>query len=403
MTETITAPVHGDVREGFEGVRRAFEENFRSHGDKGASCAVYVDGDLVVDLWGGTADVATGREWREDTVALVYSATKGAVAVLCAVLAERGDLDLDATVASYWPEFAANGKDAVTVRMLLNHQAGLPVLADNITRAQIIQVQPVVERLAAQAPIWAPGSAHGYHALTYGWLIGEVVRRATGHSLGQQFAELIAQPLGLDFHIGLPDDVERRLAQLVDPEAFDPAVLDEITDPEAKAMVLEVLTAMGDPESLLARALSTNGALPIPSAAAWNDRSIHTTEMPAANGITNARSLARMYAACMGPVDGTRLLDDVALERAVAEQSAGPDRVLLTPSRFGNGFMLLSPVAQLLSDSSFGHTGAGGALGFGDRDSGAAFGYVQNQFGGGVAGDPRTLGLIAALRDALTA
>ena len=283
--------VDGHVAPGFEGVRQAFEDNFRVRGDVGASVAVYLEGAPVVDLWGGLADPARGRPWERDTTTLVYSATKGGTAVLVHALAEAGVLDLDAPVADHWPEFAAGGKAAVTVRMLLTHQAGLPVPPPGLTREDLFAGGPVAAALAAQEPLWEPGTAHGYHALTFGWLLGELVARATGRSLGTEFAERIAAPLGLDFWIGLPADAGVDPAPLLDGIP-DPAALDAIEDPQVKAFVVQVVSAITDPTSLLARVLSTNGALPTPHAGTWNDPRALRMEQPAANGVTDARSLA---------------------------------------------------------------------------------------------------------------
>jgi CubicO group peptidase (beta-lactamase class C family) len=392
--------VNGHVAPGFEAVRQAFEDNFRVRGDVGASVAVQVDGDVVVDLWGGLADPATGRAWGRDTTTLVYSATKGATAILVHALAEAGVLDLDAPVADYWPEFAAGGKGSVTVRMLLTHQAGLPVPTVGLTREDLFAGSPVAAALAAQQPLWEPGTAHGYHALTIGWLLGELVARATGRSLGAEFAERIAGPLKLDLWVGLPADADVDTAPLLDGIP-DPAALDAIEDPQVRALVTQVVSAMMDPTSLFARVLSTNGAMPTPDADTWNDPRALAMEQPAANGVTNARSLARMYAATVGEVDGVRLLSPATVEAARAEQVFDVDRVLMSPSRFGSGFMLHHAGMPLLGESSFGHQGAGGALGFADVEHRVGFGYAQNQLGASLMGEPRTAALIDALRASL--
>jgi CubicO group peptidase (beta-lactamase class C family) len=381
-------------------VRQAFEDNFGVRGDVGASVAVQVDGDVVVDLWGGLADPATGRAWGRDTTTLVYSATKGATAILVHALAEAGVLDLDAPVADYWPEFAAGGKGSVTVRMLLTHQAGLPVPTVGLTREDLFAGSPVAAALAAQQPLWEPGTAHGYHALTFGWLLGELVARATGRSLGAEFAERIAGPLKLDLWVGLPADADVDTAPLLDGIP-DPAALDAIEDPQVRALVTQVVSAMMDPTSLFARVLSTNGAMPTPDADTWNDPRALAMEQPAANGVTNARSLARMYAATVGEVDGVRLLSPATVEAARAEQVFDVDRVLMSPSRFGSGFMLHHAGMPLLGESSFGHQGAGGALGFADVEHRVGFGYAQNQLGASLMGEPRTAALIDALRASL--
>ena len=401
---TSEVVVDGTVEPGFEGVRTAFEENFRVHGDAGASLGVYVDGEKKVDLWGGVANVGTGQPWQRDTISIMYSATKGAVATLAWLLAQRGELDFDAPVTSYWPEFAGGGKAAMPVRYLFTHQAGLPYLDQQLTRDEVLDGRRPVEVLAHQEPAWQPGTAHGYHAVTYGWLTGALIARIAGRSLGRVFADEIAGPLGLDLHIGLPADQADRVAKLVDMPPPDPAALAAITDPAVKEMVLALAAAMMDPASTFSRALSTNGALPVPDSQIWNDPRIYQVEIPAGNGISNGRSLARMYAATVGDVDGIRLLTDATVDAARVEQASGPDRTLIFPTRFGTGFMLPGPTMPMLSAASFGHTGLGGALGFADARYRVGFGYVQNQLlSGGVAGDPRTQGVIAAVADAIGA
>ncbi len=400
MTDVV---VHGTVAPGFEGVRAAFEENFRQHGDKGASVGVYVDGEQKVDLWGGVADVTTGSAWQRDTVAIMYSVTKGATATLAWLLAQRGDLDFDAPVATYWPEFAAGGKASMPVRYLFTHQAGLPYLDQRLSREEILDGARITEVLEQQGPLWAPGTAHGYHAVTFGWLAGALVARVTGRRLGQVFADEIAGPLRLDFHIGLPAGESGRVAQLVDIPPPDPAAFAAITDPEVRELVLAVRAAMLDPESTFTRALSTNGVLPALDAGTWNDPAVYQAEIPAANGISNGRSLARMYAATVSEVDGVRLLTDETVRKASAEQVSGPDLTLLAPMRFGTGFQLPTPGVPMLSADSFGHSGLGGALGFADARYRVGFGYVQNQLLSSLGPDQRTLGLVAAVAEAVGA
>jgi CubicO group peptidase (beta-lactamase class C family) len=395
--------VHGTVAPRFEGVRSAFEENFRRHGDKGASVGVYVDGEQKVDLWGGEADVATGRPWQRDTVAISYSVTKGATATLAWLLAQHGLLDFDAPVVTYWPEFAGGGKAAVPVRYLFTHQAGLPYLDQRLSREEILEGAKITEVLERQAPAWTPGTAHGYHALTFGWLAAALIAKVTGRRLGRVFADEVAAPLGLDFHIGLPAADSGRVAQLVDMPPPDPAAFSAITDPEMRKTILAVRAAMQDPDSTFSRALSTNGVLPAPDATTWNDPQLYQAEVPSANGITNGRSLARMYAATVSEVDGVRLLTGETVAKATTEQVNGPDRTLLVPMRFGTGFQLPMATTPLLSESSFGHSGAGGALGFADTRYKVGFGYVQNQLLSSLAPDPRTLGLIAAVAAAVGA
>ncbi|MDA8381292.1 MAG: serine hydrolase [Actinomycetota bacterium] len=408
--------VEGFVAPGFEPVREAFLANFTADGEVGAAVCVYQDGVPVVDLWGGSAPspfrtsdqsreaaARAGQDQAEpppspygrDTLQLVYSSTKGMTAVCAHLLVQRGELDLDAPVAHYWPEFAAAGKGAIPVRWLLSHRAGLPAIDARLSLDDVLKWDPVVDALAAQEPYWEPGTDHGYHALTFGWLVGEVVRRATGMSIGTFFAEEVAKPLGLDTWIGLPADEEPRVAPLPDaglgvPEDLDPA------------LVFLVRSFLG-PESLTGRALSLNGAIPFGKGGnPFNKREVHAAEIPAAGGITDARSLARMYAALVGNVDGVRILDAERIAAAKSIESNGPDRVLVFPSVFGEGFMCHDPVhSPLLGPGSFGHSGAGGSLGFADADADIGFGYVMNRMLFNFAGDPRNVRLIDGLRQAL--
>jgi len=381
--------IHGSVSKGYERVRDAFEANFREGGEVGAAFCLHVKSRKVVDLWGGTTDVG-GKTWKENTPAVVFSTTKGATAICAMMLVEQKRLDVDTPVARYWPEFAAAGKAEIPVRMLLNHQAGLPVVDAHLSRAEVLAVAPVVDALARQAPVWEPGTKHGYHALTYGWLVGELVRRITGKTIGTFFKEEVAGPLGLDFWIGLPAEEEPRVARLVAaPPPTDPAILAQ-------------MAALFGPDSLAGRALSLNGAMAsAPGQSLFNLPEVHRSEIPAANGITTARSLSRLYAACIGTVKGTRLFGKRTLDKALKIQSDGPDAVLGLRTTFGLGFMRTGPEIQMLGPNSFGHAGAGGSLGFGDFDAGVGFGYVMNQMGSGLLIDARAARLIGAVKDCL--
>lgn len=378
--------VQGTVADGFEPVRDAFRANFAQRGDRGASVAVYRDGRPVVDLWGGTG-------WSEDTAQIMHSATKGPAAAVPHLLHQRGQLDLDAPVGTYWPEFKANGKERVLVRHLLAHRAGLPALETPLTPAQAIDGVSAPRALAAQKPLWQPGTAHGYHAHTYGWLLGELVLRATGRTLGRFFAEEIAEPLGLDLWIGLPEEQAHRVTRIEAVEA-PPAPASAGLRVRRKPAVS---AAYDDPESLTRRAF---GAIdPLPD---QNDPAFRAAELPASAGIATARSLARFYAALIGPVAGTRLYVPATLTAARTEESAGPDRVLVVPTRFGLGYMLHSPSAPMLSPDSFGHPGSGGSLGFADPASGTAFGYVTNGLQKNVTSDLRAQALVHVVRACLT-
>ena len=386
--ESPTAQIGGTVAPGFERVRNAFAANFEQHGDVGAAFSLYHRGVKVVDLWGGVADVETGRPWVEDSIVLVFSSTKGATAICAHLLAQRGELDLDAPVAEYWPEFAAAGKQDIPVRWLLSHEVGLPVFDNPMTAEEWLSWEAPVKALAAQRPVWEPGTAHGYHAGTYGWLVGEVVRRISGKSVGTFFADEVAGPLGLDFWIGLPESEESRVVPMIGIDLQDSDV-DEQALTERRRTLLETAR---DPDSLLNRPSTT-------TAPDMNSRAFHAAEIPAGNGITDARSLARMYASLIGDgVDGVRLLNDETVARASAEQANGRDEVMGIETRFGLGFSLDGTYG---GESAFGHGGAGGSLGFADPKAEIAFGYVMNKMQLVANDDPRTLNLIAAAHESL--
>jgi CubicO group peptidase (beta-lactamase class C family) len=381
---SVSVEIHGTVAPRFARVRDAFADNLGHHGDVGAACAVYQDGRLVVDLWGGLADPGTGRPWAEDTLGLVFSTTKGMTAVCAHRLAERGALDLDAPIARYWPAFAAAGKERITVRAALSHRAGLAAVDGDLTLDEVLAWDPVVAAIAAQAPNWEPGTRHGYHARSYGWIAGEIARRITGKTLGRIFADEVARPLGLDFWIGLPEVEEPRVARILPaPPPADPAMREFLA------------LAMG-PTTLLGRVLGGPSQL-FAYDDMWNRRALHAAEMPSSNGIGSARAIARMYAAVVGEVDGVRLLRPETLAAACAVQSDGEDVVLRLPTRFGTGFMLPPTLCPFAPSTAFGHPGAGGSLGFGDPAARIGFGYVMNQMKLGMLGDLRAARLAEAV------
>ncbi|WP_322501220.1 serine hydrolase domain-containing protein [Streptomyces rochei] len=386
--------IGGDVAAGFEPVREAFAENFAQHGDIGAAVCVYQDGRPVVDLWGGIADRDTGRPWERDTLQLVYSATKGATATAAHMLAERGLLDLDAPVAEYWPEFAANGKTDIPVRWLLSHQAGLVTLDRPVPLAEALSWHPMTAALAAQRPVWTPGTAHGYHGRTWGWLVGEVIRRVSGRTLGRFFADEIAAPLGLDFFIGLPASERHRVSRM----AYRKPNVDLTTlPPESVPEELrEQVAAWRDPNSFSNRAYAVTD----PPAIDFDSPEVQAAELPASNGIGTARALARMYAALIGEVDGVRLLSPETVASAAKEQAAGMDQVLVAPSRFGSGYQLPTEDNPMSGPGAFGHNGRGGSLAFADPERGIAFGYAMNHIVGG-ADDVRAEALVNAVRRSL--
>lgn len=384
--------VNGTVAEGFEPVREAFARNFAALGDRGAAVTVYRDGHRVVDLWAGTRDVDGTEPWQHGTAQIVRSATKGVAAAVVLLLAQRGLLDLDAPVASHWPAYKARGKEHTRVRHLLAHRAGVPVLDRPLTPAEAADPDIAAAAVAAQTPVWRPGTDHGYHAQTYSWLTGELVRRVTGRTLGAWIADEIARPLDLDLWVGLPPEQAGRVGRVAQVEA-PPAPGGLRTRPKRA-----VVEAYADPDSVTRRAFAA--ITPMPDE---NDPAYRAAVLPASNGIATADGLARFYAALIGEVDGVRLFTPETAAQARAEHSAGPDRVLVVNTRFGLGYMLHGPASPLLSPDSFGHPGRGGALGFADPESGIAFGYVTNGFRTSVTADARAQALVRAVRAAVDA
>ena len=375
--------IDGFIAPGWDRVTDAFAANF-DHGDVGAACCVYVDGEAVVDLVGGIADTEAGRTWDANTLALVFSTTKGATATCANLLIQRGQLDPDASVARYWPEFAAAGKDNVLVRHVLSHSAGLPVVEGDFTLDRALAWDPVVEQLARQTPRWEPGTAVGYHMRSYGWLVGELVRRIDGRTLGTFFRDEIGAPLGLDWWIGLPETLEPRVAPIVPPDTPD--------DPEVR----ELMDAIMAPGTMMGDAL-TGPANLFHYDDMWNTRALHACELPSSNGIASAHAVARMYAALAGDVDGVRILDGASIERATRMQIEGTDVVIGAPMRYGLGYSLGDALSSAAPATAFGHSGAGGSLGFADHARGLGFGYVMTKMRVGLAEDRRPRNLVRAI------
>ncbi|MFF2215304.1 serine hydrolase domain-containing protein [Streptomyces antibioticus] len=383
--------VHGAVAEGYEPVREAFVRNFETLGDRGAAVAVYRDGHKVVDLWGGTRDVDGTAPWERGTAQIVRSATKGVAAAVLLLLHQRGELDLDAPVGAYWPEYKTAGKERTLVWHVLAHRAGVPALDRPLTPAEAADPDLGAAAVAAQAPAWEPGTDHGYHAQTYSWLTGELVRRVTGRSVGAWIADEITGPAGADLWLGLPEAQRARVGRVGKIDA--PAPTGALRTRPKPA----VTAAWTDPGSLTRRAFAA--ITPLPDE---NDPGYRAAVLPASNGIATADGLARFYASLIGEVDGgKRLFTPETVELARGERSAGPDRVLVVHTRFGLGSMLHGAASPLLSPASFGHPGRGGALGLADPESGLAFGYVTNGFRTSVTADPRAQALLRALRTAI--
>lgn len=373
--------IQGTVAAGFEKVAEVFAANFAERGEVGAACAVRVGGEQVVDLWAGVADPATGRAYEADTLQLVFSSTKGVLAAAAHLLAQRGQLDLDAPVATYWPEFAQAGKADIPVRWLLSHRAGLVGIDEMLTVEQLCAWDPLVDALAAQAPLWEPGTAHGYHAITYGHLVGEVIRRVSGQDVGSFVREHVAGPVGAEFHIGVPDEDLGRVAPLLE---FS---LDPTGDLDATILAMITPGTLTNKAFMVAPVLITS----------FNEPALLQAQVPAANGCTSARSLARIYGSLVAEVDGVRLLEPAQVDDARASQGSGPDQVMLFDHEFASGYWLPMAISPMLGAGSFGHQGLGGSLGCALPEREIGFGYVMNQCQAHVTGDPRSQGLLEAV------
>jgi CubicO group peptidase (beta-lactamase class C family) len=367
-------PIHGSCDARFAPVREALEENLRSRGELGAAVAICLEGRPVVDLWAGWADERRTRPWERDTLVAVFSVGKAMAALCVLMLAERGAIDLDAPVATYWPEFAASGKRDVTVRMVLSHRAGLPAIRREVGDHEIYDWERMASTLAAEAPWWEPGTAHGYHVNTFGFLTGELVRRVSGDRIGAFLRREVAGPLGADFHIGLGAEHDERTADYVfaaqPPAPADDGLAGEPVEMDAERLLLLGRTYLNPP------ALSGIGTV--------NTRAWRAAEIPSTNGHATARAVARIYSALAGggAIDGVRLVSRETIEAATAEASSGPDIVLGRSSRFGLGFQLTQPERRLGPNAgSFGHFGAGGSLGFADPEAGLSFAYAMNSAG----------------------
>jgi CubicO group peptidase (beta-lactamase class C family) len=385
--------VHGRCEPRFEAVRREFERNFVERGELGAAVCVLVDGEPMVDLWGGLADAETAREWDANTPVVVFSSTKGMTALAAHVLADRGKLEFAAPVATYWPEFAAAGKDRITVGMLLSHQAGLAAWREPLPEGALYDWELATSRLAAQAPYWEPGTRTGYHGVTFGFLVGEVVRRVDGRSVGTFLRDEIAAPLGAEIWIGLPEKIEARVART---ELYDYS--DD--DSEFTQFVL------ANPDSLPAQLqLNTGGWLG--NQELLDTRASHAAEIPAANGIATARGLATMYAPLSlgGKFRGVRIVGPEAIAgMRYVRARTDRDASALVATAFSLGFLkswdnrsLGEGMSTIIGEDAFGHAGLGGSIGFADPSCRLAFAYVMNRHGRGTGINSRAQSLVDAV------
>lgn len=383
--------IEGTVRPGFERVAEAFSA---TTGAGGSALSIRVDGETVVDLWHGHADDDPQRPWTRSTPAVIFSGTKGLVAILAARLVESGELELDAPVARYWPEFAAAGKGAVTVRQVMAHRAGLAALREDVDLATALDWTAMTGRLAAEEPLWEPDSAYGYHALTYGWLVGEIIRRITGVPIGRRFQEEIAGPLSADAWIGIPAALEPGVARLLRGESMDappPGGLPELDPEQARWMGRTMTLGAAFPADLV-----------VPGAG-FDDPRVHEAEIPGAGGIGTAHALASIWSATVHPTDGVRLLGDDVVRDMVRVRSEG-EPVWWLPGpypRWGTGFMIPSERRPFLTPASFGHDGAGGQVTFADPTHRVGFAYVTNRME--LHSDDRGDSIVRALGTVLTA
>jgi len=384
----VTTPITGSVAAGWEPVRDVFVENFASQGEVGAAVSIFHRGECVVDLIGGFADKSDAVPYSKDTLQLVFSTTKGVAAIALAMLVDRGLVDYDDLVVDHWPEFGQHGKDQATIAQLVSHQCGLYAVDGPLTIEEALDWNTITSRLAATAPRWPIGTTHGYHALTYGWLIGEVIRRVDGRSPGRFVQEEIAGPLGVEMYIGLPAEHEPRVSDVTTQRSTKK---ESKVDPKVAAMI-EKFMGPGTPAH---DALSLGGVF---GDGAFNQPRVRAAEIPAANGISNARSLATIYAATMQEINGTHLLSSAVRDRATRTVTPEnePDKCLILGTTFGMGFMTSGPFVPMAGPGSFGHPGAGGSVAFAQPSRDMAFAYVMNAMSANLAGDLRSQALIKA-------
>lgn len=384
--------IDGHVAPGFERVADAFREAFETP-TTGAALAVFRGGEPVVDLWGGVADARTGRPWRRDTASVIFSCTKGLMSLLAARAVADGVLDYDRAVADYWPEFAEAGKGEVRVRELLAHRAGLSAPRETVTREQALDWETMTSLLAAQVPLWRPGSGHAYHALTHGWLVGELLRRVRGAMPGELVARELAEPLDACVRLGLPEDSGLDVAH------------HEVGDQLAR-LTREQLAAVepGEVDWAL-RSMTLGDAFPLQLVGpdeGFNAPAVRAAQIPGAGAIATARGLAAVWSATVTETAGVRLLDDEVRAEAVLPQSEGPmvfGGAAPWP-RWGAGFQLTSEARRYLGPASFGHDGAGGQVGFADPEHGVGFAFLTDVME--AAEDRRATRVVDALRDALS-
>lgn len=385
--------IDGSFDPEFSDVADAFAQNFETRNELGASVCVYRHGQKVVDLWGGFADPSTNAPWQQDTIGIVYSCTKAMTALCAHLLIDRGQLNLHAPVGDYWPEYACNGKENTTVLMLLNHSAGMAAFRTPLKEGGMLDWDYLVDIMADEEPWWPPGTRNGYHMLSFGWTVGELVRRVSGKSLGEFFKSEIADPLGADFSIGLPESEDNRVAPI---EFYRPQPGDALS-PFTKALI-------ADENSLQAKCFKNNGRLN------YNASETHRAMIGGAGGISNARGMAKIFSN-LSPSAAEPLLSPARIQAmghvSVATQE---DATLLIPTRFGQGFMCSmdnrhiiggQDCSFIIGRNAFGHVGAGGSCVFFDPDCDLVFAYSMNRMGAGILLNSRGQSLIDAAYESI--
>lgn len=389
--KTSSSTVEGYCKPHYESIVKAFERNFSERDESGASLSLSIAGETVVDVWGGHVAEDKKTPWEENTLSVVFSCTKAATALCAHLLCDRGEMSLHDPVAKYWPAFARGGKKDTTLAMMLNHSAAVPAFRETLKPGAYYDWEYMVERLEKEEPFWEPGTRNGYHMVSFGWTVGEIIRRVTGQSLGEFFRKEVAEPLGLDFFIGLPESEEARVSHMI---PFLPGADGPVTD--------FTYALLNEPTSISHLSFMNSGGYQVDS------REAHAAEIGGAGGISNARSLAKMYVplANDGEHRSGRLISCETVQR-MSQPCAitGRDATLLIPSRFAFGFMVTMDnrhrpqgdiESVILGQNAFGHVGAGGSLGFADPDCRLAFAYTMNRMGAGLLLNERGQSLVDA-------
>lgn len=388
----MPSKVHGKTDPKFDAVKQEFERNFAERGEVGASVCLSLNGETLVDLWGGKANPETGEDWQEDTISIVFSCSKAATALCAHILIDRGELNPSALVAEYWPEFAKNGKEKTTVQMMLNHESALPALRDPVRPGGFADWDYMVQRMADEQAFWEPGTRNGYHMINFGWTVGELVRRVSGKSLGTFFRDEVASKTGARFWLGLPESETVSIAPI---RMYEPKPDDVPTEFTIKLMT--------EPDSIQHKSFLNTGGWD------FNDRKGQAAEIGGGGGLSNARGQVAMYTP-LATNDGSLVSSDRLANMTMVSTATQKDATLLIPSRFASGFMKsmdnrglnLGPgTSAIIGDKAFGHVGAGGSIGFADPECGLAFSYTMNQMGGGLLLNDRGQSLIDATYTAL--